>query len=324
MLAMRTPRDLPQELRHSTFTVYDSDALGVSRGTLRNVRIRRISRAIRAADNLDLRERDTTQQTDRLAPFTRVTSFSVASHRTAAEAWGFPLPVMPGRIPELHITRPEGLAPPRRFGVIGHTGRLLPGEVTTLDGLVLTSRVKTWLDLAKDLTVEDLTVIADYLIRLPRQVYEGRSEPYATQDELEAIIGRHPGQRGIRTAREALRLSRVGADSPPETQLRLALGAAGLPDPEVNAPIVDDDGVLHHEPDLGYRKYRVAVQYEGAGHSDPEQVARDISREERTRALGWTEVRISRRHMVDGARAAVEKVRAALWLAGWRADRPAA
>ncbi|MDF2498811.1 MAG: hypothetical protein K0Q86_2443, partial [Arthrobacter koreensis] len=84
------------------------------------------------------------------------------------------------------------------------------------------------------------------------------------------------------------------------------------------------DGVLHHEPDLGYPKYRVAVQYEGAGHSDPEQVARDISREERTRALGWTEVRISRRHMVDGARPAVEKVRAALWAAGWRADRPAA
>ena len=324
MLAMRTPRELPQELSQSTYTVYDSDALGVSRGTLRNVRIRRISRAIRAADNLDLSDRSSSMPPERIAPFTRVTSFSVASHRTAAEAWGFPLPVVPGRAPELHITRPEGLAPPRRFGVVGHTGRILPGEVTTLEGLVLTSRVKTWLDLSKDLTVEELTVIADYLIRFPRPLFEGRSDPYATQEELAEIIGRHPGQRGIRTAREALQLSRVGADSPPETQLRLALGAAGLPEPEVNAPIVDDDGVLHHEPDLGYRKYRVAVQYEGAGHSDPEQVARDISREERTRALGWTEVRLSRRHMVDGARPAVEKVRAALWAAGWRADRPAA
>ncbi|MER1995999.1 MAG: hypothetical protein ABTA24_05810 [Arthrobacter sp.] len=182
--------------------------------------------------------------------------------------------------------------------------------------------MRTWLDLANELTVEDLTVVADYLIRFPRQLFEGRSEPYATQDELDAIIRLHPGRRGIRTAREALGLSRVGADSPPETQLRLALAAAGLPEPEVNSPIVDEDGVLHHEPDLGYRKYRVAVQYEGAVHSDPEQVARDISREERTRALGWTEVRISRRHMVDGARPAVEKVRAALWAAGWRADRP--
>lgn len=322
MLAMRTPRELPQELSQSTYTVYDSDALGVSRGILRNVRIRRISRAIRATDTLDASDLISSMLPDRLAPFTRVTSFSVASHRTAAEAWGFPLPVVPGQAPELHITRPEGLAPPRRFGVVGHTGRFLPGEVTTLDGLVLTSRAKTWLDLSKHLTVEDLTVIADHLIRIPRQLYEGRTDPYATQEELDAIIGLHPGQRGIRTAREALRLSRVGADSPPETLLRLALGAAGLPEPEVNVPIVDADGVLHHEPDLGYPKYRVAVQYEGAGHSDPEQVARDISREERTRALGWTEVRISRRHMVDGAQPAVEKVRAALWAAGWRTGSP--
>ncbi|MBF4994773.1 hypothetical protein ITX31_11710 [Arthrobacter gandavensis] len=319
---MRTPRELPSELSQSTYTVYDSDALGVSRGILRNVRIRRISRAIRATDNLDMSNLSSSVLPDKLAPFTRVTSFSVASHRTAAEAWGFPLPVVPGEAPVLHITRPEGLAPPRRFGVIGHTGRFLPGEVTTLDGLVLTSRAKTWLDLSRYLTVEDLTVIADHLIRIPRKLYEGRSDPYATQDELDAIIGRHQGQRGIRTAREALRLSRVGADSPPETLLRLALGAAGLPEPEVNVPIVDENGVLHHEPDLGYRKYQVAVQYEGAGHSDPEQVARDISREERTRALGWTEVRISRRHMVDGARPAVEKVRAALWAAGWRAGSP--
>lgn len=323
MLGMRTPQEMPGMLGQRLFTVYDSDALGVSRERLRHVRIRRISRAIRALDRQDQPPIELTVP-ERAAAYTRVTSFSVASYFTAAEAWGFPLPLRQGQAPELHITRPAGLSRPRRAGVVGHRSRLLPGEVTTLEGLVLTSRVRTWLDLSKELTVEDLTVIADHLIRIPRQQYEGRSEPYATQDELDAIIGLHPGQRGIRTAREALRLSRVGADSPPETQLRLALAAAGLPEPEVNAPIVDDDGVLHHEPDLGYRKYRVAVQYEGAGHSDPEQVARDISREEQTRALGWTEVRISRRHMVDGARPAVEKVRAALWAAGWRADRPAA
>lgn len=319
MLGMRTPKEMPGVLGERLFTVYDSDALGVSRERLRHVRVRRISRAIRALDRQDQATYELTTP-ERVAAYTRVTPFSVASHFTAAEAWGFPLPLWPGQPPQLHITRPAGLSRPRRAGVVGHRSRLLTGEITTLDGLVLTSRARTWLHLAKDLGVEELTVITDYLIRIPRQLYEGRSGPYATQDELDAIIGHHPGQRGIRTAREALRLSRVGADSPPETRLRLALTAAGLPEPEVKVPIVDDDGVLHHEPDLGYRKYRVAVQYDGAGHSDPEQVARDISREELTRALGWTEVRISRRHMVEDARPAVQKVRAALWAAGWRAS----
>ena len=323
MLVMRTPKELPDALGSRFFTVYDSDALGVSRERLRHIRIRRISRAIRAVDNLDQRHRELTAP-ERIAAYTRVTSFSVASHTTAAEAWGFPLPMRFAEAADLHITRPAGLARPRRVGVVGHRARLLPDEVTTLDGLVITSRERTWLDLANILSIQDLTVVADYLIRFPREAFEGRREPYATKENLDAILGRHPGQRGIRTAREALGLSRVGADSPPETLLRLALGEAGLPEPEVNAPIVDGDGVLHHEPDLGYRKYRVAVEYEGAGHSDPEQVARDISREERTRALGWTEVRISRRHLANDAKPAVEKVRAALWAAGWRAGRSAA
>lgn len=71
------------------------------------------------------------------------------------------------------------------------------------------------------------------------------------------------------------------------------------------------------QPDLAYFEYRVAVEYEGEGHSDPAQIVRDIAREEDFALAGWTLVRISKRHMENDARAAVRKVRAALRASGW-------
>ncbi|MCC3269029.1 hypothetical protein MUG94_00955 [Arthrobacter gengyunqii] len=314
---MRIPEPLPAPLSFEPFTVDEADAYGVSRGRLRHGRIVRLSRSIKCVDALDLADQQQLPPHRRYRAYTRVTLYSVASHRTAAEVWGFPLPAAQND-GLLHILRPAGMAPQRREGVCGHTGRLFSGEVCVVDGLALTSREKTWLDLAHRLSIVDLTVIADFLIRVPRPEYDQRVAPYATKSSLQAIISRHGGKRGIRKARLALELSRVGADSPPETRLRLALAEASLPEPQVNEPIQDDDGGLHHQPDLSYPLYRVAVEYEGAGHSRTDQVERDIGREERIRGLGWTEVRISRRHMLGDARAAVNKVRAALAAAGWR------
>jgi hypothetical protein len=141
----------------------------------------------------------------------------------------------------------------------------------------------------------DLVVIADHLVRIPRPEFEDRTEPYATIDSLTRLPAGHRGKRGIRKARAALELCRIGADSPPETRLRPALHRAGLPEPQVNAPLLD-----------------------AAGHSHPDQIDRDIGRTERVAAAGWIEVRISKRHMGDEARLAVKKVRAALISQGWR------
>jgi hypothetical protein len=103
------------------------------------------------------------------------------------------------------------------------------------------------------------------------------------------MIDRHKGKRGLRKAKEAIRLVRVGCDSPQETLLRLAVLRAGQPEPELNVPIVAADGTRHHEPDLSYRKDRIGI-----------------------------EVRISKRRMHNDAKAAVLKVRSALAQAGGR------
>src|SRR6478672_3581325 len=105
------------------------------------------------------------------------------------------------------------------------------------------------------MTVEQLVVAGDSCVRMPRPELEGRDVPLCSLDDLRRMIDRHKGKRGIRKAREALTLIRVGSDSPQESLLRLAMVRAGLPEPELNVPIIDDRGMPHHETDLSYRKY---------------------------------------------------------------------
>ncbi|WP_261621163.1 hypothetical protein [Pseudarthrobacter equi] len=166
------------------------------------------------------------------------------------------------------------------------------------------------------MSVDEITVVADHLIRVPRPVFEARTDPYYTLEDLAEMLDRHKGTPGIRKARLALDQARVGADSAPETRLRLALECAGLPVPQLNVPTELRSAVVR-QPDLSYPEQKVAVEYDGDVHSTSEQIVRDISREEDFIRGGWVLVRVSKRHMTNGAGAAVSKVRRALIGQGW-------
>ncbi|WP_255767764.1 endonuclease domain-containing protein [Pseudarthrobacter sulfonivorans] len=246
-----------------------------------------------------------------------MTPFSAASHATAFAQWDFP-GFLPGADDgRVHISRPDTMAIVRRRQVVGHVGQFFADEIVSHNGLLITSRTRTWLDCSRKMSVEELTVVADHLLRIPRPDFEARSEPFATTDDLADMLDRHKGTPGIRKARLALEQARVGADSAPETRLRLALEYAGLPEPQLNVPTELSVGVVR-QPDLAYPEHRVAVEYEGEGHSEAAQIVRDIAREEDFARAGWLPVRISKRHMQNEARAAVAKVRTALLSRGWR------
>jgi len=208
------------------------------------------------------------------------------------------------------------MAIPRRRGVVGHVGQFFEDEIVCVDGLLVTSRSRTWLDNARRMSVDEITVVADHLIRVPRPVFEARTDPYCTLEDLAEMLDRHKGTPGIRKARLALDQARVGADSAPETRLRLALECAGLPVPQLNVPTELRSAVVR-QPDLSYPEQKVAVEYDGDVHSTSEQIVRDISREEDFIRGGWVLVRVSKRHMTNGAGAAVSKVRRALIGQGW-------
>ena len=309
---MRVPLPLPEPLGAAPFTFQEGLDAGISPGRLRHASLEAPSRGIR----VPALSGASPDGAPRIRPFTQITEFSAASHASAFRLWEFP-GFLPGSDhPVIHISRPDSVAIPRRAGVKGHRGQFFADEIVNLNGLLITSRTRTWLDCARKMSIDELTVVADHLVRIPRPEFELRDEPYATLAELAEMLDRHKGTPGIQKARLALEQARVGADSAPETRLRLALINAGLPVPELNQPVELSAGVVR-QPDMAYRELRVAVEYEGEGHSDPAQVVRDIAREEDFLRAGWILVRISKRHMQNDARPAAAKVRGALLSRGW-------
>ena len=312
---MKTPQPLPEVVGSTPFTCREALDAGASRGRLRHRALLAPSRGIRVPTLLL-----DPGLGPMVRPVTLITEFSAASHATAFRLWALPgfLPCADG--PGIHISRPDSMAIPRRTGVIGHVGQFFPDEIAVQDGVLLTSRARTWLDVSRRMSIDELTVVADHLIRRPRPELEGRSEAYASIAELADMLDRHKGTPGIRKARLALNQARVGADSAPETRLRLALARAGLPEALLNAPTELRGGGVR-QPDLSYPEYCVAAEYDGDGHSGEGQVVRDIAREEDFSRAGWTLVRLSKRHMTADARPAVAKVRAALLDRGWSPRR---
>lgn len=310
---MKTARPLPDDFQDRPFTVVDAARAGVSHKRLRHRSLHRLGKGIRSAGPTAELPLNT-----RVRPFIEVNERCAASHLTAAELLVLPRRQQKGSPEMFHVIRPEGEAHLNRPHVIVHRMKLYSDEVTTVDGIPVTTPERTWLDMAEMLTVDELVAMGDSCVRMPRADFEDRDMPLCSLADLQRMIDRHKGKRGLRKAKEAIKLIRVGSDSPQETLLRLAMVRAGLPEPELNVPVIGDDGLRHHEPDLSYRRYRIGIEYEGEHHGDEGQIVRDITRSESYQALGWTEVRISKRHMLDDAKPAVAKIRAALIQAGWR------
>ena len=193
-----------------------------------------------------------------------------------------------------------------RMAPEGTTRPPLPIRVTT--------RARTWRDLAGTVPHLSLVAIGDHLVRRPRPTLEqGRSTPWCTLEELrQACTGHH-----ARVLRDAVDQVRVGADSRRETLLRLAFVRDGLPEPQLNVPLIGTDGIPRHEPDFLWPQYRVCAEYEGRHHSDPEQVSRDIERARTVKGAGWVEVRLHHSDVGADCAAAVRLVREELEARGW-------
>ncbi|WP_333473979.1 endonuclease domain-containing protein [Pseudarthrobacter sp. MM222] len=212
---------------------------------------------------------------------------------------------------ELHLSKPRGLPEVRRKGIVGHTLLALDDEVETADGIRISTRPRTWLDLARHLSLSELVCTGDELVRIPRFGLEGRSEPFATIGALRAMVGRHPNLQGIVRARAALDLMRVGSDSGPETLLRLAMCDAGLPEPELQLPLRPETPGSP-TADLGYRRRRMAVQYDGGHHLLPAQILSDRRRDRAFESAGWTVLVLTRDDLADGFAGATARIKRTL------------
>lgn len=305
MVRMHPPTALPAHLASAPFTVYEARAATLGNARLRASDLSTAGRLLYLPTGWEFELRGLARALSAATPGAWI------SHLTAAMLLGLWLPSWYRGCRELHLSKPKALPPVRRDGVVGHTVLAFDDELTVWDGILISTPARTWLDLARILPLKDLVAVGDQLVRQPRLGLEGRREPWAALPQLTAMLTRHPKLKGIVKARQALELIRPGSDSAPETFLRLALTAAGLPEPELQLRIVPGD---HFSPaaDLGYRRQRVAIQYDGGHHRTREQQSRDNRRDESFNAAGWRYFKFNADDLADDFRGAVGRVRFAL------------
>ncbi|MET3809248.1 DUF559 domain-containing protein [Arthrobacter sp. UYEF3] len=302
---MRAPAPLPSHLSAAPFTVHEARAASLGRARLRASDLAPAGRLIYLPTGWDFEMRGLARALSAATPGGWI------SHLTAAVIHGLWLPAWFRECRELHLSKPKALPQVRRIGVVGHTVLVFPEEVTVQDGIHISTPARTWLDLARILPLEGLVAMGDQLVRHPRPGLEFRTEPWTTREDLRTMLKRHPKFQGIVKARYAVELIRVGADSAPETFLRLALTAAGLPEPELQLRLMPRDP-YSPAAELGYRKQRIAIQYDGAHHRTPAQQSRDNRRDEIFNAAGWRYFKFNADDLADDFRGAVRRVRFAL------------
>ncbi|MFJ3958220.1 endonuclease domain-containing protein [Arthrobacter sp. NPDC090010] len=305
----RTP--LPQELNLRSFTLAQQAALGVSRNRVRAQDLKVVSRGLRIPLESDLKGPAA------LLAYTEEDPGAAIMDLTAAEIHHMPLPSYSRGDWRVYLGRSRGRNRARRKNVVGRTVTFKEGEVVLLEGLRITSPARTWLDLAGRLRLEDLVAAGDFLVCEHGPESPAPRRGICTVTDLEKVIERHSGMRGVKTARAAVALIRVGADSPQETALRLVLGEHGLPEPVLNHVLRTPDGRARVWPDLAYLEARLSIQYDGVHHEGSDQYRRDIRRQALTEQLGWREVRISKDDLEGRFPHAVTKIRRKLEESGW-------
>lgn len=293
---------LPAALAAGPFTLADAMAGGVPRERLLRPDVEHVSRGLYRPAGWDFDLETAARALSAATPGAWI------SHVTAARLRRSCLPPWLSDSTELHLSKPRSLPSVRRKGVVGHTVTAADGEVESFDGIRISTRPRTWLDMARVLPLKDLVCLGDELIRLPRPEFEGRHAPFATLESLRALTDRHKNLQGIVRAREALDLMRVGSDSGPETLLRLAMLDAGIPEPELQLTLREADP-LSPSADLGYRRRRVAIQYDGGHHLVPEQRLSDRRRDKAFEAAGWTVLIFDRDDLADGFEHAVGMIK---------------
>ncbi len=296
---MPKPGRLPESLSASGFTVGEARQQGMSRRRMRASDLRSPFHGVRTGhETPDARSRA-------LAYASKMPPNHFFSHTTAAQLLGLR---MPGNFHEtvLHVTALSPARAPRCAGVIGHG--MHEATIALVDGLPVLSPIDTWCQLSATLSLDDLVVMGDGLVR--------RKRPIATMEQLQDAVSRFSG-RGCRQLREALHAARAGTDSARESLLRLMVMRAGFPEPEVNGIVLNEYGAQIAHGDLVFRRYRTILEYEGRQHSeDPRQFAIDIARLDAVMEQRWRVIRVDRELMSRRA-SLLGKIDRALRDGGW-------
>lgn len=263
---MPRKKPVPPQLLGRPFLLSEAVRAGLSRRVLRGRRFRQIFRSVyiaaEVADSLPVRA---------AAVRLLLLEGAVLSHHTAAMLRGLPVPATE----QLHVTVQPGVRGPRVGGVCTHRGS--PTAVR-VDGRLLSAPVDNFLELAATLSLVDLVILGDTMVR----------RRLVSCEELVDAVAANSRRRGLAMARRAAALVRPRVDSPMETCLRLLIVLAGLPEPDTNLVVRDEHGGWVGMVDLAYAALMIVIEYHGDVHrTKVGQWRSDVAKAELLTDLGW-------------------------------------
>lgn len=166
-----------------------------------------------------------------------------------------------------------------RLTVITHA--IEPASTVLLDGLPVVSR-----HLAAVSTAAQLPL--DWAVGVLDSVLWGDPQSLPL---LREILADWPLLRGSGTVRRALEVARPGAQTILESLSRVRLCGAGLPEPRLQVPIYDEDGLIGYV-DMLWDDLGVVGEADGAlKYADEQALYKEKVREDRIRSRGFRVVR---------------------------------
>lgn len=209
-------------------------------------------------------------------------SRSVGSHQTAAAVHDLSLP---GRSSAqlIHVTRsPDdcGSRNRRRPGVLVHNAALPVSDVVVRRGVPVTTVGRTVVDLARTLPFAEGVAVADSALRAK----------LTTPGQLDAVAARCVRWPGIQRARRVVRFADERAESALESISRAVFHEHGLPPPELQVWVGDEDEIIGRV-DFLWRRYRTIAEADGAiKYTQPARALAQLNRDARLRAGGFAVV----------------------------------
>jgi hypothetical protein len=156
-------------------------------------------------------------------------------------------------------------------------------EIVMIDGIRVTTPARTAFDIACRYPLGKAVAAIDALARAT----------HLKMADVELLVDRYRGRRGIRNARQVLGLVDPGAESPRETWLRLLVIRHGFPRPQTQLSIYNEYGVRVAVPDMGWEDIKIALDYDGEHHRTPARFNKDIRRHDDLTELGWADIRVT-------------------------------
>lgn len=212
---------------------------------------------------------------------------AVISHGSAAVLHG--LPIFADAVRCLHLTRDRRGGGVRRSVVQVHGSPLRTDDVTSIDGVPVTSLARSVADLARTLPYAQAVAIGDKALAL------GLSPA-----DLAEAIEMAARWAGAAQARRVAGFIDGRSESVGESFSRVGFDRDGIPMPLPQFEVCDDEGRFVGRTDFGWPELRTLGEFDGRdkylrlrreGETIEEFVLREKAREDALRDLGWQVVR---------------------------------